>query len=162
MRPADFRLRLDAASFYAARFAATMVRDKLLFEFRYCAVLNSSYDVDRKPDEVVYPDDDNKIHEDLDADEVVDLLCRAERVPQWIDIAVGFSKRDHSHLFLLCCGRYHSDDDRLYYFDQGTQPFGIKSPVLPPRYKDGSRFRLPSEGEFFQRVHKFYGKPTNP
>jgi hypothetical protein len=160
MRAADFRLRLDAASFYATRFAATMVRDKLPFEFRYCAVLNSSYDDNREADEIVYPEDDRLIHEDLDANEVVELLCRDERVPQWIDIAVGFSRRSHSHMSLLCCGRYHADDKRLYYFNQGTQPFGIKSPILPPLYKDGARFRLPRERDFFERLHKFHGKAT--
>ena len=156
MRPADFRLRLDAASLYATRFAATMIRDKLPFEFRYCAVLNASHDGNREADEIVFPMDDNVIHEDLDAKEVVELLCRDERVPQWIDIAVGFCGRDHSHLSLICCGRYHGDDSRLYYFDQGTQPFGIKSPNFPPRYKDGTRFRLPGERDFFERLHKFY------
>ncbi|TLD68538.1 hypothetical protein FEM03_22295 [Phragmitibacter flavus] len=158
MRAADFRLRLDAASFYATRFAATMVRDTLPFEFRYCAVLNSSCDSNREADEIVYPEDDNVFHEDLEAKEVVELLCRNQRVPQWIDIAVGFSGRHHSHMSLLCGGRYHAEDNRLYYFDQGTQPFGIKSPTLPPRYKDGTRFRLPQERDFFERLHKLHDK----
>jgi hypothetical protein len=158
MRAADFRIRLDAASFYATRFAATMVRDKLPYEFRYCAVLNSSCDANREEDEIVYPQDDYVIHDDLDAKGVVELLCREERVPQWIDISVGFNGREHSRLSLLCCGRYHADDDRLYYFDQGTQPFGIKSPVLPPRHKDGTKFRLPNERDFFEHLHKFHAK----
>jgi len=156
MRAADFRIRLDAASFHATRFAATIVRDKLPFEFRYCAVLNSSNDGNRKVDETVYPEYDNVIHEDLDAKEVVELLCRDDRVPQWIDIAVGFSGRNHSHLSLICCGRYHADDNRLYYFDRGTQPFGIKSPNLPPRYKDGTRFRLPKRRDFLERLYGFH------
>ena len=154
MRPADFRLRLDAASFYATRFAATMVRDKLPFEFRYCAVLNSSYDGNREFDEIVFPNDDNVIYENLGAKEVVDLLCRDDRVPQWIDIAVAFRGTKHSHLSLTCCGRYHTNDERLYYYQQGTQPFGIKSPTLPLHHKDGTRFRLPRERYFFECLRK--------
>jgi hypothetical protein len=152
MRAADFRLRLDAASFYATRFAATMVRDKLPYEFRYCVILNASHDKNPKEDEIVYPEDDDVIFEDLDANAVVGLLCREERVPQWIDIAVGFRERDHTLLSLLCCGRYHADDNRLSYFEQGTQPFGIKSPTLPPRDKDGARFRLPGRRDFYDRL----------
>lgn len=154
MRSTDFNLRLAAASFYVTQFALTVVRDKLPFEFRYCAVLNSSHDGNPALDEVVFPDDNNVIHRDLDAKEVVNLLCRDERVPQWIDIAVAFRGKRHTYLSLDCCGRYHSDDDRLYYYDQGTQPFGIKSPMLPNGYKDGARFRLPREAAYFELIYK--------
>ena len=44
MRPEDFRLRLDAASFYATHFAASMVKGRLGNGFRYCVVLNASQD----------------------------------------------------------------------------------------------------------------------
>jgi len=156
MRPEDFRLRLDAASFYATHFATTMVTDVLPYEFRYCALLNASCDSNREIDELVYPEDDDILHENIDADEVVRLLCRDHRVPQWIDISVGFSTSSHSHLCLICCGRYHSEDSRLYYYSQGTQPFGIKSPTLPPRHKDDEAFQLPQREDFYSRLRQFY------
>jgi hypothetical protein len=87
----------------------------------------------------------------------VDLFCRDQRVPQWIDIAVAYRGAEHSHLSIICCGRYHCDDARLYYYDQGTQPFGIKSPTLPPGYKEGTRFWLPREREHYERLRRFYG-----
>jgi hypothetical protein len=152
MRAQDFSTRLDAASFYATRFAATMFKDKLPYKFRYCVLLNYSYDAHHKEDEIVYPEDEGIIHRDLEAKEVVDLLCRENRVPQWIDISVEFKGSDHTNLTLLCCGRYHSDDDRLFYYEQGTQPFGIKSPNLPIRLKEGSRFRLPKEKDYFAKL----------
>ncbi|NWK57689.1 hypothetical protein HW115_18875 [Verrucomicrobiaceae bacterium N1E253] len=158
MRSSDFRLRLDAASFYVTRFALTMVRDKLPYDFRYTTILNSSYDGNRATDEVIFPEDNNVIHNDLDAKEVVNLLCRDQRVPQWIDISVAFRGRKHTHLELICCGRYHSEDDRLTYFDQGTQPFGIKSPNLPRGHTDGKLFRLPREKEYFERIYKHHKK----
>ena len=156
MRPEDFRLRLDVASFYATRFASTMVTDVLPYEFRYCVVLNASFDGNRESDELVFPDDDGVLQEDIEANDAVRLLCRGLRVPQWIDIAVGFASSSHSHLVLTCCGRFHSDDERLYYYSQGTQPFGIKSPSLPPHHKDGERFQLPLRDEFMSRLRHFY------
>ena len=156
MRPEDFRLRLDAASFYATQFASTMVTDALPYKFRYCVLLNISCDDNREPDEEVFPEDDGILQEDIEADGVVRLLCRGLRVPQWIDIAVGFALSSHSQLVLTCCGRFHSDDERLYYYSQGTQPFGIKSPALPPHHKDGERFQLPRREDFYFRLRQFY------
>ncbi len=135
MRLTDFRLRLDAASFYVTQFALTMVHDQLPFVFRYAVIMNSSPDGNRAPDEAIFPEDNHVIHNDLDAKDVVKLMCRDERVPQWIDAAVAFKGLGHAHVSLECCGRYHSDDARLYYYDQGSQPFGIKSPALPRRRK---------------------------
>ena len=155
MRANDFTIRLVAASFLATRFAASMVKDKLPFEFRYCVLLNSSHDGNREPDEIVYPEDENLFHENLQEEEVVELLCRDERVPQWIDIAVAYSTGKYSHLSLQCCGRYHSDDNRLYYYERGTQPFGIKSPNLPFPYNEGRRFRLPREREILSKFRKY-------
>lgn len=143
MRPEDFRFRLVAASFQTTLFASPMVQDILPFAFRYSVVLNQSCDDGREADETVYPGDDHQIHDDLSADNVIQLLCRDSKVPQWIDISVVFCSDAHTHLSLLCCGRYHSDEHRLYYFDKGTQPFGIKSPSLPAGFISGDRIRLP-------------------
>ncbi len=154
MRSTDFSLRLDAASFYVTRFALTMVHDNLPFDFRYAVLLNSSHDGNRAPDEVIFPEDDHVIQNDLDAKDVVTLLCRDERVPQWIDASVAFKGQTHTHISLKCCGRYHSDDNRLYYYSQGSQPFGIKSPSLPWNRKETERFWLPSEAEYFERIYK--------
>lgn len=161
MRPEDFSFRLEAASLLATQVAATIVRDKLAFEFRYCVLLNTSCDDLLQSDEVVFPDDDGLIHEDLNSDEAVRLLCRDFRVPQWIDICVAYSARKHSHLVLECCGRFHSNDDRLYYFERGTQPFGIKSPQLPKDCKEGRKFWLPKQADFYSRMRRVSERPRS-
>ena len=155
MRPEDFRFRLVGASYASANFGKTMVDCDVPFDFRYCVILNSSYDGNREEDEVVFPEDAEVIHWDLSSKEVVELLCRDGKVPQWIDISLVYCENQHSHLELSCCGRFHSDDSRLYYYGQGTQPFGIKSPVLPLRFQEGQRFALPTLAEYRKRVRRF-------
>lgn len=161
MRPQDFRFRLEAASFRATEFASTMVRDRLPYCFRYCVALNASHDEGREPDEVVYPADNKVVHPDLGEDEVVALLCREFRVPQWIDISVGYATRTHTHLSLICCGRYHSKDRRLYYFERGTQPFGIKSPSPPRDHTEGRKFRLPNHQEFHAKMRRHHAPSSS-
>jgi hypothetical protein len=142
MRKEDFRIQLIASSFFATRFAQNYVCEVLPFNFRYVVSLNESYDGNRQPDEVVYPDDNGKVLCDLSEDGVVDLLLRENRCPQWIDIAVAGASEEITLLGLCCCGRYHGDESRLYYYESGTQPFGIKSPALPPDWKEGKKFAV--------------------
>lgn len=132
-----------------------MVKDRLPPNFSFGVSLNVSADDDHKDDERVYPDDDGRVIFDLEHKDVVDLLCREERVPQWIDISVSSVNRRTTFIHLLCCGRFHSEDERLYYFERGTQPFGIKSPNFPKgsflKKLDGKkvgRFSLPSNKSF--------------
>ncbi|MEO0413471.1 MAG: hypothetical protein AAF226_00805 [Verrucomicrobiota bacterium] len=153
MRAEDFSFRLEAAAFCSWRFASTMIKQKLPPNFIYSVTLNASYDGHREQDEVIFPEDDFRVIFDLDIQSVVSLLVRNERVPQWIDISVCSCDRQNSYLHLLCCGRYHSDDDRLSYHAQGSQPFGIKGPQLPHGClnDDGRisrRFKLPKYKDF--------------
>ena len=142
MRREDFHVQLLAATFSALRFGQEFVKNRLSLKVAYVALLNESCDGNREDDEIVYPEDDGRIVTDLTGREVVDLLHRDGRCPQWIDISVAGADREATLLRLLCCGRYHGDESRLYYFDQGTQPFRIKSPVLPPDWKEGVEFRF--------------------
>lgn len=156
MRSEDFHFRLLAATLAASRFAQTMVKDTLRLESRYYVALNASFDGNRLDDEMVFPEDDVRIETDLSDLEVVTLLCRDGAVPQWIDIGVAFSTRLFTGLSLTCCGRFHPNDDRLYYYENGAQPFGIKSPVLPVCHTEGRRFRLPPKVMFLDRFRKFH------
>ncbi len=142
MRKEDFHNQLIAASFAALRFGQEYVSNHLSHDLTYVVVLNQSCDGNRKDDEIVYPEDDGKIHSGLSHVEVVDLLHREDRCPQWIDISVAGADEEVTLLKLLCCGRYHADESRLYYYWQGSQPFGIKSPVLPFDWKEGKKFEL--------------------
>ena len=153
MRSEDFSLRLGAATFLSWKFATTIVKDKLPPEFVFDVVLNSSADDGRKDDEMVYPEDDHRLVEGLSQADVVSLLCRDGRVPQWIDVSVSSAGREVTYIRLICCGRYHDKDDRLYYYERGTQPFGIKSPDYPrgnisKNLNEVRRFKLPSHEKF--------------
>jgi hypothetical protein len=156
MRREDFHFRLLAATFSSARFAQTMVKDTLRLSARYYLVLNASCDDLRQDDEQVFPEDDGRIETDLSDVEVVALLCRGEAVPQWIDIAVAFATSAFTGFSLTCCGRFHPDEIRLYYYESGTQPFGIKSPTLPLDHQEGRRFRLPGREGFLGWFRSFW------
>ncbi len=143
MRREDFHSQLLAATFAAITFGQEHVKNRLSLSVRYVALLNQSYDDNREPDEVVFPDDDGRIECDLTDQSVVELLHRDDRCPQWIDISVVGSDRTTTLICLRCCGRYHGDESRLYYYPSGTQPFGIKSPHLPFGWREGRKFRIP-------------------
>jgi hypothetical protein len=142
MRKEVFRNQLISASISATRFGQGYVLDTLLYNFRYIVILNQSYDGNCESDELTFPEDNGKVFCGLSGEQVVDLLFREGRCPLWIDISVVGASDDTTLLRLLSCGRYHADESRLYYYQQGTQPFGIKSPDLPPDWKEGCKFKL--------------------
>lgn len=142
MKKADFHFLLLGASYSAFKFAETMVTDRLTTEFRYNVVLNVSRDDPNMEKFDVYPEDADKRYEMIIASEVVDLLCRRSKVPVWIDISVESVAENITVLRLLCAGRYSADAESFYYNRNGSGPFGIKSPVLPPDHSEGSKFKL--------------------
>jgi len=46
---------------------------------------------------------------------------------------------------LICAGRYSDDEKEFYYSNNGTGPFGVKSPDLPIDYSEGIKFKLRSK-----------------
>lgn len=112
-------------------------------------VLNQSHDENRAKDEIIYPDDNGKIHSGLFEAKVVNLLFRESRCPVWIDINIAGTDQNVTLVELSCCGRYHGDRSRMYY---GNQPFGIKSPLLPPDWKEGEKFQLLSPSKAIEEI----------
>jgi hypothetical protein len=143
MTRSEFIGFLAKASASSLDFARRYVENELPETLRYHVLLNQSFDGNAKPDERVYPEDDRREYPSLLAEAVADLLLRDGRCPEWIDVAVEAQAEDYTQMRLLCCGRYTDDQSRMYYTRQGTGPFGIKSPNLPPGYREGTRFRLP-------------------
>jgi hypothetical protein len=152
----DFINLIDNASSLAVQFARRYVQNTLPDVYRYHILLNQSYDGHATADEVIYPEDDRREFKFDSREKVADLLVREDRCPEWIDISVEAAGTDHTVLRLLCCGRYHADIDRMYYNFQGTGPFGIKSPDLPPGYIEGSIFDIPTvrESSWLRRICK--------
>jgi hypothetical protein len=139
----EFHQLLLTASNNAARFAERYVTPRLPDNFRYHVLLNQSFDGNATPDEVLYPQDDGKeVVRDSDK-EVVALLYREGRCPEWIDVSVEAIGSGFTLLRMLCCGRFTNDLKKMYYSNRGLGPFGIKSPELPPDYVEGSRFNIP-------------------
>lgn len=142
MKKPDFHFLLLGASYAAFKFAEGMVSDTLTTEFRYNVLLNISNDSPELKQFDIYPDDAGKRDDMITAKEVVDLLNRNEKVPVWIDISVESVVGDITVLRLLCSGRFSGNPQEYYYDKNGSGPFGIKSPNLPPDHKDGRRFNL--------------------
>ncbi|MCD1117960.1 hypothetical protein [Chryseobacterium turcicum] len=138
----EFLLLLRKSSMYSFDFAKRYVTDELPNDFRYSICLNVSYDEPNLTQFDLYPKDDNKKFKLIDENEVVELLCRKDKVPVWIDISVESVYKDKTILSLYCAGRYSDNENEFYYIKQGTGPFGIKGPIFPIGYKEGQKFKL--------------------
>lgn len=147
MTESEFHVLLIASSFMATRFGQRYVAQTLPFDFRYDVHLNQSCDDHATPDDVLYPGDNDRVVSCDSETDVVALVFRDGRCPQWIDVSAVRVGDTFTELRLLCCGRFTNDRDKLYYTDGGTGPFGIKSPALPPDYKEGTTFSLPQTSE---------------
>jgi hypothetical protein len=132
--------RLRRATRRSRACAAGLVVDTLPDADVYRVVLNCSYDGNPlHPDEVVFPADVEKHGRrvgPLAAEEVVSLLWRDRRVPEWIDIVVSATDERATHFTLDCCGRFTSAEALLYYDWTDAAPFGVKGPAYPPRLID--------------------------
>lgn len=147
MTESEFRELLLAATDHAIGFAKRYVVQDLPSSAKYHVLLNQSFDGYATADEVVYPQDDGREISFASADEVVALLYRDGRCPEWIDVAVEAAGPNFTLVRLLCCGRFTDDLEKMYYRREGRGPFGIKSPDLPPGYVEGSRFEIRYVGE---------------
>ena len=138
----EFLLHLNGVSLIALKFAELYVKDKLTTDFRYNVVLNVSTDDKSLTQFDIYAEDEGIIKLDLTDKEVVELLYRKNKVPVWIDINVLKSSRKSTTLNLFCAGRYTDNKEEFYYKENGSGPFGIKSPKLPVDFKEGNKFKL--------------------
>lgn len=133
---------LMTSSKLAYDFAKNFVADELPVNFKYSVNLNESFDDRNSTLFGSFPDDNDKSVELIDAEEVVELLCRNNKIPVWIDISVEGIFNQQTVFRLLCAGRYSSAEQELYYVKNGTGPFGIKSPALPVDFVEGEKFKL--------------------
>jgi hypothetical protein len=144
-----FSERLQYAASAARDFASRFVQEQLPPTLQFNVYLNRSYDGNALVgDQVVFPDDRSILQAQLDrlsANDVITLLWRDGRIPQWIDISVE-TVIEHSVTIvaLLCCGRYTGIEAQLYH--QGSHaPFHVVGPPLPPGWnsvEQSGRFSL--------------------
>lgn len=142
MTKEDFLFHLQGASFISLKFAERYVKDKLVTDFKYNAILTVANNVNNLNKFDIYPEGNDIIKLGLTDIEVVDLLYRNNKIPIWIDISVLKSSRKSTTFNLLCSGKYSSDKNDYYYNQNGSGPFGVKSPNLPIDYREGKKFKL--------------------
>ncbi|GAA2624661.1 hypothetical protein GCM10010399_65040 [Dactylosporangium fulvum] len=118
--------------------------------------LNRSYDGHPpRPGEVRYPGDSawRRAAElsRCDPETAVSELWRDGRVPEWVNLAVAGRTGTATVVEVVCCGRFTDDDARLYHAEEGTPPFHVVSPILPPQY-DGTPFSVHAGAECWGRA----------
>jgi hypothetical protein len=90
----ELKRQLDVAATRARQFAQRYVHEALPERFVYDVQLNCSTDGNKLASVVrLYPEDSQRLRGELlglAANEVVDLLYRDGRVPQWIDASIVF------------------------------------------------------------------------
>ena len=129
MTKEEFLFRLQGASFLAMKFAEKYVKNKLYTEYRYNVTLIGS-------------EENSQEFSEIKENEVVDLIVKEEKVPIWIDIQVSKVNKKETIISLICSKDYSDRREELYYKENGSEPFGIKSPNLPFDYKEGEKFKL--------------------
>lgn len=139
----EFANLLRQATKSSIDLAARYVENDLPQTARYNVLLNQSYDGHATPDDLLYPADNDRECLNVTEQEVVRLLCRDGRCPAWIDVSVVAQSSANTLVCLQCCGRYTDNLSKMYYTASGLGPFGVKSPVLPRGFVEGSKFRLP-------------------
>lgn len=157
MERITFALRLHEAAAAAREFALAHVEEKLPEPLRFRVRLNCSYD--RNPlrsDETLYPEDSSperaKRFIRCTEDEIVTLLWRDGKIPEWIDISVVNEVDSTTILELRCCGRFTSDEELLYHAWQGRPPFHVVGPTLPPKHKQGQSFSIHHRSEVWTQA----------
>lgn len=150
-----FVARFTAAAQAAWAYGRELIAEELPAQLRFRIRLNQSYD--RRPAQlrvVRFPQDSSQHRaaalNKVDAQTVVATLWRDGCVPEWINLAVVGETGAATLIEVVCCGRFTDDDTRLYHVAEGTPPFHVLGPALPPRH-DGTRFSIYLRAECWDR-----------
>jgi hypothetical protein len=99
---------------------------------RFRVRLNCSYDGWAGREVRLYPEDGSYEqafrYRSCPLDEVVDLLWRDGRVPEWVDLHAIDLVGEDVVMEACCCGRFTADDSTLYHQEGGTAPFNPQGP----------------------------------
>jgi hypothetical protein len=144
MDEAVFRARLVTRSQAARDFARRCIKETLPEPLLFRIRLNSSFDGNPLAEgEHLFPEDSQfdraaAVH-CCDAAEVVRTLWRDGRVPEWINLSVVGETGSATIVEVLCCGRFTARDALLYHVQEGSPPFHVLGPTLPPGHGDSDK-----------------------
>ena len=157
MKKSDFTSLFRKASKRAYEVAPEFVTDSLPERWLFYLNVNEPYE-DLKPTEKTYPNLGMQSFEftaPLSESEVIDTLRINGGIPVWIDINVYRTDADFTYFDILACNRFSANNSDYYYEDRGMGPFGIKSPVFPPRWDEGNgKFSLQTRVDLFDHLRK--------
>ncbi|BDS07387.1 hypothetical protein NT6N_24270 [Oceaniferula spumae] len=160
MKKSDFTLLFRKAAESAYEVTPRFVTDNLPSRWRFCININEPYE-DLKTTEKSYPNLGMQPHEytvPLEETEAIDMLWIDGGIPVWIDINVYRTDSEFTYFDLLACNRFSADHSDYYYEDRGMGPFGIKSPIFPPRWDDDKgRFSLQTRVDLFDHLRTKIG-----
>lgn len=134
-----FEKNLISATQCALEFARTLVENTLPDNIRYVVNPAASYDKTALEDnEDIYIDaSTDRTGELYDTSEVVELLWRNGKVPEWINMFVESEDGKYTSIKLDCCGRYTSDKKNIYHAREGRAPYHVLGPPVPPGFELG-------------------------
>jgi hypothetical protein len=115
-----FAARLAGAAEAARAFAGTMIVENL-------------------PEQLVFRLRGTALSK-CDAETAVAELWREGHVPEWVNVSVADETGAATVIELLRCDRFTDDDTLLYHRREGSPPFHVLGPVLPP--DDGTPFSI--------------------
>lgn len=142
-----FEKNLISATQHALEFARTLVVNMLPDKIRYIVYLGASYDGNPLEEgEQTFPDDyAERSRCFLDSTEVVELLWREGKVPEWINVSVESEYGEATNVKLECCGRYSNNIAHIYHAHEGRAPFHVLGPPMPPGHdlsEKGKKYEL--------------------
>lgn len=136
-----FRKNLIISSERVVKFTRNYVLNVLPDEIRFVVYLGVSNDANPLDDgEQVYPNDYSERKRFFsDVDDVVELLFREGKVPEWINVTVDSEDGESTKVKLECCGRFSDRKEHMYPSPSGISPFHILGPALPPWFDKNSK-----------------------
>lgn len=139
-----FKRNLRNSCLWALEYTRTIITNHLPDKLVYVVQLNSSYDsLEFSETETgEFDNQESLIREFSDENSVVEFLWLNGKVPEWINVSVCKENKESTYIMLLCCGRFTNNIKEIYLPQSGIAPFSIKSPALPPWYKEGEKFDL--------------------
>ncbi len=141
-----FERHLIAATQKAIEFAKEYIEEDIPGYFKYRVCLNSSYDARVCSEETVFPEE-SAIEKKMETaclkfDEVVGLLWRDGKVPEWINISVVDVIGEETLIELVCCGRFTANEQLLYHRSEKLPPFEVCCPCYPPERLDSATVKF--------------------